>query len=63
MNQEYWDSLKGYITLLKKYTLEGTSKCDVLNFKNQMLTRANTFQEILDVMESYENYKENDDET
>ena len=63
MNQEYWNHLKSYINQHMKATQEGANKCDMLGVKNQMLTRVDTFQEVLKVMKTYEEYKEYDDET
>ena len=63
MNQEYWNHLKSYINQHMKATQEGANTCDVMGFKNQMLTRSDTFQEVLNVMKTFEEYQENDDET
>lgn len=42
-------------------TKEGAKVCDIVGIKNQMLTRADTFQEVLNIMKTYEEYKECDD--
>lgn len=63
MNQEYWESLKSYIIQHMKATKDGANMCCTIGIKNQMLTRADTFQEVLNVMKTYEEYKEYDDET
>lgn len=62
MNQEYWESLKSYINQHMKATKDGASVCSSVGVKNQMLTRADTFKEVLDVMKTYEEYKEYDNE-
>lgn len=61
MNQEYWESLKSYINQHMSATKEGAKVCDIVGIKNQMLTRADTFQEVLNIMKTYEEYKECDD--
>ncbi|MEG2706876.1 MAG: hypothetical protein RR959_07175 [Erysipelotrichaceae bacterium] len=61
MNQKYWDNLKSYINRNMEATKEGASICDTISVKNQMLTRVHTFQAVLDVMNTYEEYKEYDD--
>ena len=63
MNQEYWESLKSYITQHMKATKDGANVCRTIGIKNQMLARADTFQEVLNIMKTYEEYKEYDDET
>lgn len=61
MNKFCWESLKDYVGLHKKHTSEGAATCDVIGVKNQMLTKANTFQEVLDVMKTYEDYTSDDE--
>ena len=61
MNKFCWESLKDYVGLHKKHTSEGAAACDVIGVKNQMLTKANTFQEVLDVMKTYEDYTSGDE--
>lgn len=61
MNNFCWESLKDYVGLHKKHTSEGAAACDVIGVKNQMLTKANTFQEVLDIMKTYEDYTSDDE--
>lgn len=61
MDNQHWEMLKSAIEQKTEHTREGASKCDILSVKNQMLTRVNTLKEILSVMQTYEQYKEYDD--
>lgn len=61
MDNQYWEMLKSAIEQKMEHTREGASKCHILSVKNQMLTRVNTLEEVLNVMKTYEQYKEYDD--
>ena len=52
-----WESLKDYIKQKMQHTKEGAVNCEILNVKNQMLTRVQTFEEVLSVMNTFEEYK------
>ncbi len=61
MDNQHWEVLKSSIKQKMEHTREGASKCHILSVKNQMLTRVNTLEEILSVMQTYEQYKEYED--
>lgn len=44
-----------------EHTKEGANTCNTISIKNQMLTRADTFEEVLSVMKTYEEYKQDED--
>lgn len=61
MDNQHWEMLKSVIEQKIEHAREGASKCHILSVKNQMMTRVNTLEEILSVMQTYEQYKEYDD--
>lgn len=55
-----WEALKDYITQKMEHTKDGANVCNTISIKNQMLTRADTFEEVLSVMQTYEEYKQDE---
>lgn len=57
-NFNEWEALKDYITQKVEHIKEGANICNTIGIKNQMLTRVNALEEVLSIMQTYEEYKQ-----
>ena len=61
MNDNDWEALKQYINIHLYYGRKAVSEIEDARLKQQLQVKVSTFEEILKVMKSYEDYSEEDD--